>query len=108
MIYQLVQGDQAPQIQAKLTRQDDGSVINFSGGSCALKFRAKGATSILFTLAAADVGSNFADGNAVFSFSGTQLELDEGYYEGEIEVTYSSGSIETIFEVLDFYIRADF
>ena len=42
MIYQLVQGDQAPQIQAKLTRDDTGALIDFSGGSCALKFRAKG------------------------------------------------------------------
>jgi hypothetical protein len=56
MIYQLVQGDQAPQIQAKLTRDDTGALIDFSGGSCALKFRAKGTTTTLFTLAAADVG----------------------------------------------------
>jgi hypothetical protein len=108
MIYQLVQGDQAPQIQAKLTRDDTGALIDFSGGSCALKFRAKGTTTTLFTLAAADVGGNFADGIAVFSFSNTQLNLDEGYYEGEIEITYDSGAVETIFQVLDFYIRADF
>ena len=108
MIYQLVQGDQAPQIQATLTRDDTGAVIDFSGGSCALKFRAKGTTTTLFTLAAADVGDNFSEGKAIFSFSGTQLNLDEGYYEGELEVTYSSGKVETIFQVLDFYIRDDF
>jgi len=108
MIYQLVQSDQAPQVQAVLTRQDDSSVIDFSGGSCALKFRAKGTTTILFTLAAADVGGNFAAGIAVFSFSGTQLDLSEGYYEGEIEITYDGGTVETVFQVLDFYVRADF
>ena len=108
MTYQLVQGDQAPQIQATLTRDDTGAVIDFSGGSCALKFRAKGTTTTLFTLAAADVGGNFADGIAVFSFSNTQLNLDEGYYEGEIEITYDSGAVETVFAVLDFYLRADF
>ena len=108
MTYQLVQGDQAPQVQAVLTRQDDGSVIDFSSGSCALKFRAKGTTTTLFTLAAADIGGNFAAGIAVFSFSGTQLDIDEGYYEGEIEITYSSGTVETVFQVLDFYVRADF
>lgn len=108
MIYQLVQSDQAPQVQAVLKRQDDGSVIDFSGGSCALKFRAKGTTTILFTLAAADVGGNFAAGIAVFSFSGTQLDLSEGYYEGEIEITYAGGTVETVFQVLDFYVRADF
>ena len=108
MTYQLVQSDQAPQVKATLTRQDDGSVVNFAGGSCALKFRAKGATVTLFTLAAADISTNFALGIAVFSFSGTQLAIDEGYYEGEIEVTYSSGTIETVFEVLNFYLRSDF
>lgn len=108
MTYQLVQGDQAPQIQATLTRDDTGAVIDFSGGSCALKFRAKGTTTTLFTLAAADIGDNFLEGKAIFSFSGTQLNLDEGYYEGELEVTYSSGVVETVFAVLDFYLRADF
>ena len=108
MTYQLVRGDQAPQIQAKLTRDDTGAIIDFSGGSCALKFRAKGTTTTLFTLAAADVGVNFAGGIAVFSFSGTQLNIDEGYYEGEIEITYESGAVETVFAVLDFYLRADF
>ena len=108
MIYQLVQGDQAPQVQAVLKRSDDGTVIDFSGGSCALKFRVKGTTTTLFTLAAADVGGNFEAGIAVFSFSGTQLSIDEGYYEGELSVTYSSGSIETVFKVLDFFLRDDF
>jgi len=108
MTYQLVQGDQAPQIQATLTRDDTGAVIDFSGGSCALKFRAKGTTTTLFTLAAADIGDNFLEGKAIFSFSGTQLNLDEGYYEGELEITYSSGVVETVFAVLDFYLRADF
>jgi hypothetical protein len=108
MTYQLVQSDQAPQIQAVLKRADDNSIIDFSGGSCALKFRAKGATTTLFTLAAADVGDNFQDGIAVFSFSGTQLSLAEGYYEGEIEIIYSSGTIETVYQVLDFYLREDF
>ncbi len=107
-MYQLVQNDQAPQIRAALTRDDDGSVINFSGGSCALKFRAKGSTTILFTLAAADVGSFFADGIAIFSFSNDQLDIPEGYYEGEIEITYQNGNVETVYKVLDFYLRADF
>jgi len=106
--YTLVQGDQAPQIQATLTRDITGEVIDFSGGSCSLKFRAKGSSVLLFTLAAADIGDNFSEGNAVFSFSGNQLDINEGYYEGEIEITYSSGVVETIFEILEFYIRADF
>ena len=108
MTFQLVKSDQAPQIRAALKREDDNSVVDFENGSCALKFRKKGTTSVLFTLAASDVGDNFKDGIAIFAFSGTQLAIDEGYYEGEISVIYSSGSTETVFKVLDFYLRDDF
>ena len=108
MIYQLVKSDQAPQIRAALKREDDNSVVDFENGSCALKFRKKGSTTVLFTLAASDVGDNFKDGIAIFSFSGTQLAIAEGYYEGEISITYNSGTIETVFKILDFYLRDDF
>ena len=107
-MYQLVKGDQAPQIQAKLTRDDSGDVVSFAGGSCSLKFRLKGTATVLFTLLAADAGSNFQDGVAVFSFSGTQLEISPGYYEGEIKITYPTGYVETVNKVLDFELRDDF
>ena len=48
-IYTLVKKDTAPQIKATLTREDDGTVIDFENGSCALKFRKKGSTAVLFT-----------------------------------------------------------
>jgi hypothetical protein len=108
MIYELVQGDQAPQIRAVLTREDDGTVIDFSGGSCALKFRAKRNKNVLFTLAAADIGQNFEEGIAIFSFSNNQLEIEQGDYEGEIEITYDNGAKETVYKILEFYLRADF
>jgi|TARA_R110000803_G_scaffold110071_1_gene178464 hypothetical protein len=108
MIYQLVKSDQAPQILANLKREDDNSVINFAGGTCSLKFRAKGTTNTLFTLAAQDSGDNFKLGYALFTFSGTQLNLDEGYYEGEISIVYNTGKIETVYQILDFYLRTDF
>lgn len=108
MTYQLVKDDTAPQIQANLTRQDTGAAIDCSGGTVRMYFRAKGGSSILFTLTAADVGSNLANGVAVFSFSSGNLNRDEGYYEGEIEITYSNGNVETIYQVLDFYLRGDF
>tara|TARA_R110000822_G_scaffold310366_3_gene442854 strand:+ start:583 stop:909 length:327 start_codon:yes stop_codon:yes gene_type:complete len=108
MVYQLVKGDTSPQIKATLTRSDDGSVVNCGGGTVVLKFRATGTTTVLFTLTAFDVGTNLADGIAIFAFSGTQLNLAEGYYEGEIQVTQSSGVIETSYKLLVFYVREDF
>jgi len=108
MVYALVKDDTAPQVKATLTRDDTGAAIDCSGGTVRMYFRAKGGSSILFTLTAADAGTDLANGIAIFGFSGSNLDQPEGYYEGEIEITYSDGNVETIFEVLDFYIRADF
>lgn len=107
-MYQLVKGDQAPQIHATLTRDDSGNVVAFSGGSCSLKFRAKGTKTVLFTLVSPDVGTNFENGIAIFAFSGDQLEINSGYYEGEIKIIYSTGTVETVSKVLDFELRDDF
>ena len=107
-IYTLVKNDTAPQIKATLTREDDNSVIDFQGGSCILKFKKKDTNVILFTLDAINVGSNFKDGVAIFSFSGTNLEQEQGYYLGEIEVTQASEVKETVYEILEFYLRDDF
>jgi hypothetical protein len=108
MTYYLVKDDTATSIQATLTRDGDGSVINCSGGTVRLKFRAKGTAATLFTLTAGDAGTNLQNGIAIFQFSGTHLNLEKGYYEGEIEITFSDSTVETVYETLDFYLRADF
>jgi len=107
--YPLVQGDTAPQIKATITREDDGTVVDFAGGSGRLRFRAKGTTTTLFTLNAIDIGTNFANGIAIFNFASDSLTtLAAGFYEGEIEITYQSGAVETMFDVLNFQLREDF
>ena len=61
----------------------------------------------LFTLNAPTT-DDFANGEAVFGFSSSNLDQDAGYYEGEVEITYSTGAVETLFEILEFYLRSDF
>tara|TARA_R110000772_G_scaffold66607_3_gene148250 strand:- start:54 stop:383 length:330 start_codon:yes stop_codon:yes gene_type:complete len=106
--YELVKNDTGAQIKATLTHQNTGVVANFSGGSARLKFRKRGATAILFTLLAVDELESFAKGIALFKFGAGNLDLTTGYYEGEIEVTYLGGTVDTVFEVLSFYVRAEF
>ncbi len=48
------------------------------------------------------------DGICIFIFASGQLDIDAGYYEGEIEVVSNSGTRETVYEVIDFYVREDF
>jgi hypothetical protein len=108
-MFQLVRNDSAPQIKATVTREDSGAVVDMSGGTVRMRFRAKGSATVLSTLMAADAGDNFQNGIAIFSFTANDLaDVTEGYYEGEIEIEYSTGLKETIFEVLDFYVREDF
>lgn len=107
-IFNLVQSDTAPQVKAVITRSDTGAVVDMTGATVRMYFRAKTSTNVLFTSTAANVGDNFSNGIAVFIFTAGQLNQPEGYYQGEIEITYSNGTVETIFDLLSFYIRADF
>ena len=107
--YKLVQGDTAPQVKVTLTRSDTGSVIDLTGAStCQLHFRKKGATTVLFSLSNISGNDDKALGIAVFAFSGSQLDIAAGNYEGEVEVVFNSGVRETVYETLDFVLRADF
>lgn len=107
MTYELVSGDTAPQIQATITRDDTGAVVNLTGATVRMYFRKKGTTTTLFTLVSST--GSFSSGIATFAFGANDLAtIAQGYYEGEIEITYADASKETIFKILDFYIRSDF
>ena len=107
MTYVLVSGDTAPQIQATITREDTGTVVNLTGSTVRMYFRAKETTTILFTLVSST--GSFSNGIATFAFATNDLaNIAQGYYEGEIEITYADSNKETIFKILDFFIRSDF
>jgi len=105
----LVQGDTGPQIKVTVTREDTGVAVDVSGGSAALKVRKKGSTTLAFTLTAADVGDNLAEGTLIFQPSSGQLStIAAGNYEAEVELTLADSTVETIFEKVDVVIREDF
>lgn len=105
MTIQLVQGDTGPQIKAAITR--DGSAENLTGATAVLRFRKKKTTTVLFSLNTVSSNEQLAAGDLFFVFSSGQLDVDEGFYEGEIEIV-NDGVRETIYEVVDFFVRADF
>mgnify|MGYP003652620848 CR=1 FL=1 len=109
MTFQLVQNDTAPQVQATITKSHDGSVVDLTDATIRLKFREKGATTTLFTLTGFNVpDTNFANGIVLFLFGAGDLDIYEGYYEGEVEITYDNTTVDTVYEVLNFRLRADF
>jgi hypothetical protein len=123
----LVQGDTRPQIKVVITDDLTEKIVDISGSTVRLKFRATGTTTILFTLTGYLLsGTEDADGNvtlggvgqtysvvgsggrAAFQFSAGQLNLEPGSYEGEVEVTFSDSGIQTVYVPIKFQIRAQF
>lgn len=105
----LVQGDTGPQIKINVTREDTGDAVNVAGGSASLKVRRKGTDTIAFTLSAADVGDNLQEGTLIFQPSGGEINtISAGSYEGEVELTFSDATVETVYESVDIVIREDF
>lgn len=119
----LVQGDTRPQLVLSLTDEKTGAPINLTGASVLMKFRELGAVTLKATLPAYPIaGIVLSDGSVsvappydVFGAGGrlamdwTAEALDSpGEFEGEIEVTFPGGAIQTPYEKLRFRIREQF
>jgi hypothetical protein len=100
----LVQNDSGAQVKVTVTRDDTGAVVNLTGATVLLKFKRRNTSNILSTIQA-EVLSDFENGEAIFNFNGTSLDIPSGDYVG---VTFSSGAIETVFEELEFLVREDY
>lgn len=104
----LVQGDTRPAIVCTITDDTTGKPINISGATVILKFREVGAT----TLQATVPGSvtNGAAGQVVFypASAPEMLQGAAGEYEGEVEITFAGGQIQTVYDPLRFKVREDF
>lgn len=103
----LVQGDTRPQIKATITDENTGTVVDITGATCYLKFRASGTTEVLSTLTG--TVTNGPAGVVVFDWGPTALQVPEGQYEGEIQVDFASGAgIQSVYDLLKFTVRAEF
>lgn len=104
----LVQGDTRPALVCTITDDTTGSAINITGATVVLKFRAVGLT----TLQATVPGSvtNGPAGQVTFypASAPAMLQGDAGDYEGEIEITFTDSTIQTVYDTLRFRLREDF
>jgi len=102
----LVQGDTAPSLVLTLADQNTGLPINVTGSTVLLKFRALG-SNILTDTITADV-TDGAAGKITFNWSNTSLSGPPGPYEGEVEITFADGKVQTLPKPLRFSMRAQF
>lgn len=119
----LVQGDTLPKIVTVITDEESGLPVDVSGATVVLKFRKVGAAVLTATLTGTLLaGLTNADGSITstppydtpgaggrveFAWTSTALAAT-GNYEGEIEVTFPSGGIQTVYERLKFQVRGQF
>lgn len=101
----LVQGDTLPTPVVTIYDEISGNVVDLTGASVRMLFRESGSTTVKATLTGVllDGGVN---GKVVFSF-GNHLDAP-GNYEGEFEVTFPSGGVQTTYAVQKFKVREQF
>ena len=102
----LVQGDTAPSIVVALADQATGLPVNIAGATVLLKFRALGATTLADTITGNVTDG--AGGKVTFNWSSTSLSGPPGPYEGEVEITFADGKVQTLQKPLKFSMRAQF
>lgn len=107
-VIKLVQNDNLPEVTLTLTDKQTGDPLDLSAATttAVVKLRASGSTTVLHTLACSKPNGG-ADGVIKFGFPSTTLDVPEGNYQGEVEINYN-GLILTPFDLLQFYVRADF
>jgi hypothetical protein len=123
----IVQGDTRPQIKCVVTDEATGEILDLSGSTVRMKFRSVGASTILFSvtgvllsgiedingvvtqnLTGQTYGVVGSGGRVAFQFAAGNLDIDPGVYEGEIEVTFSDASIQTVYTPIKFQLRKQF
>ena len=107
-VIKLVQGDSLrPQVQVTITDDNTGAIINITGATCILKFRAVGATTLTDTITG--VVTNGTAGQVVFLMSTLSMAGPAGDYEGQIQITFPAGAgIQSVFNTLRFRLASEF
>ena len=119
----LVQGDTKPQLNftirdsatvvvtdpVTILDEDDSStwaIINITGYSIELKFRALSSSTVLFTEALGITSA--AGGTCYMIWPADSLDVAAGMYEGELQLTDGNGKVQTVYDKLKFKIREQF
>jgi len=104
----LVQGDiLRPQVKATITDDNTGNIIDITGATCILKFRAVGASVLTDTITGTVISG--PAGTVVFPMSALSMAGPAGDYEGQIQITFPSGAgTQSVFNTLRFRLAAEF
>ena len=79
--------------------------IDVSGATVRLRLRELGSTTVKSTLTCSITDASA--GKVATDFPAGTL-VAEGTFEGEIEITFASGGIQTVYDLLKLQVRSDF
>lgn len=105
--FKYVQGDTGPQLKFTLT-ETSGEIVDLSGATATLHFRAAGETTVLFSRQLIITEDDISAGTAIVQWAADDLNQDPGSYEGELEIVRGNGIRETLYDKIKFKIREDF
>lgn len=117
---QLVKGDTLPELNltlrdsntaatGKVLDADDVSTwapIDLTGTTVRLKFKALGSTDLKSTITM-NKHAPYTEGKVFMQWPSGVLDT-AGTFTGEVEVTYSGGGVQTVFDQLKFKVRGDY
>lgn len=115
----MVTGDTLPEVTVNLKDSNTaaaGKVLDendnttwapivLTGATVRMRIRAVGSTTILKTLTMTITDADNGQAATVFP---SDTFVEPGVYEGEIEITFSGGGIQTLFDLIKFNVRGDF
>ncbi len=110
-IISLVSGDTLANLQVALVRDDTAAAFSINlglSGTITLAIRKKSTTAILTTITFDSDASNLAAGSLQFPLGPWLSTIEEGYYEGEVSITFDDGTQQTVFESITFRVRGQF
>lgn len=81
------------------------ALINLTGAAVKFRIREVGSTTLKATLTC--TVTNASGGQATTNFPTGTLS-DAGTFEGEIEITFASGGIQTVHDLIKLKVRSDF
>ena len=116
----LVQGDTKPElnftirdsataVSGKTLDENDSStweIINITGYTIKLKFKALTSSTVLFTESLAIISGS--GGTCSMIWPADSLDITAGIYEGELELTDGSSKVQTVYDKLKFKVREQF
>jgi hypothetical protein len=117
----LVQGDTKPELKftirdsatavaGKTLDENDSStweIINITGYTIKLKFKALNSSTVLFT-EALGITAPATNGECFMIWPADSLDVTAGIYEGELELTDGSSKVQTVYDKLKFKVREQF